>query len=246
MALLETKNLRKDFGGLRAVDDVDLRVPQGELRSIIGPNGAGKTTLFNMVAGKISPTEGEIWFKGENITKLPPYLITHKGIARSFQINNLFPNLAVFENVRLAAQAKHVTYDFFTDIMALDYINQKAMEILGLLKLVDYRDVLAANLPYGLQRHLEIGIALASEPELLLLDEPTAGMTQEEIMVLMKLISDISSRLTVILVEHDMKFVMAMSQIITVLHQGRIVAEGKPEEIRSNEEVQRIYLGAQA
>lgn len=228
-----------------AVNNVNFQVEEGELRAIIGPNGAGKTTFFNIVAGKLPPTKGEIWFKQENITHLPPYAITKKGIGRSYQINNIFPQLTVFENVRVAAQATEVTYNFWRDVKYLNRVNQKVIVILEKLKLIDARDVRAANLPHGLQRHLEIGIALASEPELLLLDEPTAGMTQEETQRMMKLIEEISKGLTIILVEHDMKLVMSVSKKVTVLHEGKVLAEGAPEEIRNNEEVQRVYLGKQ-
>lgn len=243
--LLETKALTKSFGGLIAVNDVNFQVEKGELRAIIGPNGAGKTTFFNLIAGRLSPTQGEIWFKGENITHTPPYLITKKGIGRSYQITNIFPKLTVFENVRLAAQAMEVTFNFWKDVMLMDHINRRVREILEKLKLIDQKENRAANLPHGLQRHLEIGIALASKPELLLLDEPTAGMTEEETERMMELIEEISKGLTIILVEHDMKFVMSISKKITVLHEGKVLAEGAPEEIRNNEEVQRVYLGKQ-
>jgi branched-chain amino acid transport system ATP-binding protein len=243
LQLLETKALTKSFGGLTAVDHVDFQVAQGELRAVIGPNGAGKTTFFNLIAGRLSPTQGEIWFKGENITHTPPYLITKKGIGRSYQITNIFPKLTVFENVRLAAQAMEVTFNFWKDVKFLNRVNQKVMGILEKLKLIEQKDIRAANLPHGLQRHLEIGIALASEPQLLLLDEPTAGMTQEETQRMMELIEEVSKGLTIVLVEHDMKFVMTVSKKITVLHEGKVLAEGGPEEIRNNEEVQRVYLG---
>jgi branched-chain amino acid transport system ATP-binding protein len=243
--LLETKELTKSFGGLTAVDHVNFQVERGELRAVIGPNGAGKTTFFNVIAGRIPPTKGEIWFKGENITHLPTYVITKKGIGRSYQITNIFPKLTVFENIRLAAQAIEVTYNFWENVMFMDSINRKVMEILEKLKLIDQKDIRAANLPHGLQRHLEIGIALASQPELLLLDEPTAGMTNEETERMMELIDEISKGLTIVLVEHDMKFVMSVSKKITVLHEGRVLSEGTPEEIQKSEEVQRIYLGKQ-
>ena len=243
--LLETKELTKSFGGLTAVDHVNFQVERGELRAVIGPNGAGKTTFFNVIAGRIPPTKGEIWFKGENITHLPTYVITKKGIGRSYQITNIFPKLTVFENIRLAAQAIEVTYNFWENVMFMDSINRKVMEILEKLKLIDQKDIRAANLPHGLQRHLEIGIALASQPELLLLDEPTAGMTNEETERMMELIDEISKGLTIVLVEHDMKFVMSVSKKITVLHEGRVLSEGTPEEIQKSEEVQRVYLGKQ-
>jgi len=243
--LLETKGLTKRFGGLTAVDNVNFQVAKGELRAVIGPNGAGKTTFFNLIAGRLPPTRGEIWFKGEDITHIPPHRIPKKGIGRSYQITNIFPKLTVFENVRLAGQAVEVTYNFWKNVMSMDDINGRAVEILEKLKLIGHRDVRAANLPHGLQRHLEIGIALASKPQLLLLDEPTAGMTQEETQRMMQLIEEIAKGLTIVLVEHDMEFVMSISKKITVLHEGKVLAEGAPEEIRKNEEVQRVYLGKQ-
>jgi branched-chain amino acid transport system ATP-binding protein len=246
LSLLETRGVTKDFGGLTAVNHVNFQVEQGELRAVIGPNGAGKTTFFNLISGKLPPTHGEIWFKGENITDLPPYEITRKGICRSFQINNLFPKLTVLENIRIAVQRREVTYNFWTDVGLLDGVNQKTLEILETLKLTDQKGTQTANLPHGLQRHLEIGIALAGEPDLLLLDEPTAGMTQEETLRMMELIREISKHLTIVLVEHDMRVVMAVSDRITVLHDGTVLAEGTPEEVRNNQEVQRVYLGRQA
>ena len=245
MKILETKGLTKSFGGLTAVDGVDFQAEKGQLSTIIGPNGAGKTTFFNMIAGTLPPTKGEIWFKGENITHLPAHVVSQRSIARSYQIINIFPNLTVFENIRIAAQSRKVTYDFWKDVKNLDEINQKVTQILGTLKLGDRKDTLACNLPYGEQRHLEIGIALATEPELLLMDEPTAGLTPEETIGIMELIRAISQGLTIILVAHDMDVVMKVSDRITVLHQGKILAEGKPEEIQKNEEVQRVYLGGQ-
>ena len=245
MKILETKGLTKSFGGLTAVDDVDFHAEEGQLCTIIGPNGAGKTTFFNMIAGTLPPTRGEIWFKGENITNLPAHLVSQKSIARSYQIINIFPNLTVFENIRIAAQSRKVTYDFWKDVKDLDEINQKVTQILETLKLGERQETLACNLPYGEQRHLEIGIALATEPELLLMDEPTAGLTPGETLGIMELIRAISKGLTIILVAHDMDVVMKVSDRVTVLHQGKILAEGKPGEIQKNEEVQRVYLGGQ-
>ncbi len=243
--LLETKRLTKRFGGLTAVNDVNFVLTKGEVRAVIGPNGAGKTTFFNLIAGRLPPTEGEIWFKGENITNTPPYRIAKKGIGRSYQVTNIFPKLTVFENVRLAAQAVEVTFNFWKDVMSMDDINRRVMEILEKLKLIEQKDTRATNLPHGLQRHPEIGIALASPTEHLLLDEPTAGMTEEETARMMELINEISKVLTIVLVEHDMKFVMALSRKITVLHEGKVLAEGPPGEIQNNEEVQGVYLGKQ-
>ena len=243
MNLLETKGLTKSFGGLTAVNNVDFQVAKGELRAVIGPNGAGKTTFFNLIAGRLPPTRGEIWFRGEDITHIPPYHVTKKGIGRSYQVTNIFPKLTVFENVRLAAQATETTFNFWKDVMLMDDINKRVLSILEKLKLTEQKEDRAANLSHGLQRHLEIGIALACHPELLLLDEPTAGMTEEETERMMDLINEISKDLTIVLVEHDMKFVMTLAKRITVLHEGKVLAEGPPEEIRNNEEVQRVYLG---
>ena len=245
MKVLETKQLTKNFGGMTAVDNVTFQVEEGELRTIIGPNGAGKTTFFNMIAGTLPPTHGEIWFKGENITTLSPHLISQRGIARSYQIINVFPNLTVFENIRVASQSRKVIFNFWKDVRELEQINRKVMRLLETLRLMERGETLAANLPYGEQRHLEIGIALATEPQLLLMDEPTAGLTPEETMRIMELIKVISKGLTIILVAHDMDVVMTVSDSITVLHQGKILAEGSPGEIQGNEEVHRVYLGGQ-
>ena len=243
MNLLETKGLTKSFGGLTAVDNVNFQVASGELRAVIGPNGAGKTTFFNLIAGRLLSTRGEIWFEGENITHIPPYDVTKKGIGRSYQVTNIFSKLTVFENVRLAAQAVETTFNFWKDAMSMHDLNGRVLEILEKLKMAEQKEVRAANLSHGLQRHLEIGIALACRPELLLLDEPTAGMTEEETERMIELIEEISKGLTIVLVEHDMKFVMTLAKRITVLHEGKVLAEGPPEEIRNNEEVQRVYLG---
>lgn len=246
MNILETRELTKRFGGLTAVDRVTFQVPQGELRAVIGSNGAGKTTFFNMIAGKLAPTSGEIRFKGEDATHVPRHLLTRRGIGRSYQITNIFPKLTVFENVRLAVQGPRITYGFWCDVRDLAPINDKVRGLLDRLRLTDEQDAVASTLPHGLQRHLEIVMALASDPELLLLDEPAAGMTREETQRTVELIRDISAGgITIILVEHDMAVVMAISQKITVLHEGRILAEGTPEEIRGNDVVQRVYLGRQ-
>jgi len=230
---------------MTAVDNVTFQVEEGELRTIIGPNGAGKTTFFNMIAGTLPPTHGEIWFKGENITTLSPHLISQRGIARSYQIINVFPNLTVFENIRVASQSRKVIFNFWKDVREMEEINGRVTRLLETLRLMERGETLAANLPYGEQRHLEIGIALATEPQLLLMDEPTAGLTPEETMRIMELIKVISKGLTIILVAHDMDVVMKVSDKITVLHQGKILAEGSPEEIQENEEVHKVYLGGQ-
>lgn len=244
MPFLETHKLTKAFGGLMAVLDVDCTVERGEVRAIIGPNGAGKTTFFNMLAGNFPPTRGQIFFKGQDITALPPHRRSHLGIGRSYQITNIFPDLTAFENVRVAVQSRTTHYDMWRDADGLADINGRAEEILRSINLLDRRETPAADLAHGEQRYLEIGLALATNPELLLLDEPTAGMSPEETRKTAEFIQRISKDLTIILVEHDMEVVMGISDRITVLHYGEVLAEGTPEAIRENPEVQRVYLRA--
>ena len=207
--------------------------------------GLGKQHFSTSLLGGYRRPKGKSGLRGRTLPISQPYVIAKKGIGRSYQITNIFPKLTVFENMRLAAQAMEVTFNFWENVMYMGNINRKVTEILEKLKLIEQKDIRAANLPHGLQRHLEIGIALASQPELLLLDEPTAGMTNEETERMMELIDEISKGLTIVLVEHDMKFVMSVSKKITVLHEGKILSEGTPEEIQKSEEVQRIYLGKQ-
>ncbi len=244
MPLLETRKLTMAFGGLMAVLDVDFVMERGELRAIIGPNGAGKTTFFNMIAGNLRSTRGQIFFKGQDITTLPPHRRSHLGIGRSYQITNVFPDLSTFENVRVAVQSRTVHYNMWRDGDKLAELNRKGEEILRYINLLDKWNTPAADLAHGEQRYLEIGIALATEPELLLLDEPTAGMSPEETRRTAEFIKRISKDLTIILVEHDMEVVMGISDRITVLHYGQVLAEGAPDEIRRNPDVQRVYLRA--
>jgi branched-chain amino acid transport system ATP-binding protein len=244
--ILETKNLRKEFGALVAVDDVNLLVQENTVHAIIGPNGAGKTTLFNLLSNAFEPTSGKVFFQGRDITHLPAHRIIHLGIGRSFQITNLFPNLTVLENVRLAAQA--LGKDSFRFLRAASYFKryeQRAWEVLNQVGLADQSPMLARALPHGDQRKLELAIILAPDPRLLLLDEPTAGMAAEQVPEMMNLISQIkkTGNKTVVLVEHNMSVVMNISDRITVMHQGRVLAEGTPVEIAANPEVQSAYLG---
>ncbi|MBI4731628.1 MAG: ABC transporter ATP-binding protein [Chloroflexi bacterium] len=244
--ILETKNLRKEFGALVAVDNVDLRVQANTVHAIIGPNGAGKTTLFNLLSNAFEPTAGKVFFQGRDITHLPTHRIIHLGIGRSFQITNLFPNLTALENVRLAAQA--LGKDNFRFLRAASHFKryeQRAWEALNLVGLTDRALMPARALPHGDQRKLELAIILAPDPKLLLLDEPTAGMAAEQVPEMMNLISQINktSSKTIILVEHNMSVVMNISDRITVMHLGRVLAEGTPSEIAANPEVQNAYLG---
>ena len=244
--ILETHDLRKDFGGLVAVADVSIKVKAQSLHSIIGPNGAGKTTFFNLLSGNLKPTSGRVIFKGSDITGLPLHRTAHLGIGRSFQITNVFPTLTVLENVRLAAQALgRDNFKFWRHYRHFARYEERARQVVAQVGLADQADVPARVLPHGGKRKLELGILLAADPELLLLDEPTAGMAREEIPLLMDVIKQIRSQgdKTIMLVEHKMDLVMNVSDWITVMHQGQVLAEGTPTEITANEMVQSAYLG---
>ena len=246
MVILETTALTKDFGALRAVDGVSLRVEAGALHSIIGPNGAGKTTLFNLIGGNLKPTSGRVTFKGRDLTPLPLHRIAHLGIGRSFQITNLFPNLTALENVRLAAQAQgRDNFKLWAHVHAFTRYDAQAMAALAQVGLAAKADALASALAHGDKRKLELAILLAPDPELLLLDEPTAGMASEQVPELLDIIRAVRARggKTIILVEHNMNVVMNVSDRITVMHHGRVLAEGAPKEIAANEMVQAAYLG---
>jgi len=242
--LLRTERLTRAYGSLLAVSDVDVSVQRGELRSIIGPNGAGKTTFFRLISGEMPPTSGRIFFGEREITGLPQHAVARLGVAKSYQITNVFPHLTVHENVRVAVQGHARAFNFWSRADRLTDVSERATRLLETVDLARKHDGLAAHLSHGEKRHLEIGIALASEPTLLLLDEPTAGMSPEETDETMRLIRELAAGRTVILVEHKMKVVMKISDRITVLHQGQVLAEGSPEEIRANDRVQQTYLGA--
>jgi branched-chain amino acid transport system ATP-binding protein len=245
--ILETQNLRREFGALVAVDDMSVQIEQGSLHSIIGPNGAGKTTFFNLVSGTLRPSAGRVFYKGEDITDLPVHRTIHKGIGRSFQITNIFSNLTVFENVRLACQALGSdSYRLFRSHTKLEGVQQRTQEVLAEVGLADRAFTLARTLPHGDQRKLELGMILAPDPDVLMLDEPTAGMAAEQVPELMTLVQSIqeAGNKTVVLVEHNMNVVMNVSDRITVMHQGALLAEGTPAEISADETVQTAYLGA--
>ncbi len=244
--ILETRAVRREFGALVAVDDVSIKVQARTLHSIIGPNGAGKTTFFNLLSGNLAPTGGRIFFKGRDITRLPVHKTAHLGIGRSFQITNLFPNLTVLENIRLSCQALgRDNFRFFQSHRRFKQYEERAWEVAQQVGLADQAPLLARTLPHGAQRKLELGMILAPDPELLLLDEPTAGMASEQVPELMALIERIqeAGQKTVMLVEHNMHVVMGHSDKITVMHQGAVLAEGTPDEIAANETVQTAYLG---
>jgi branched-chain amino acid transport system ATP-binding protein len=240
--LLESRGLSKIFGGLTAVNRVDFQVRTGELRSVIGPNGAGKTTFFNLLTGVLPPSAGRILFKGRDITGLPAHAVSRLGIARSYQVTNIFGDLTVFENVRIAAQSRVTHYRFWGDADALAAVNARAEEILQHLGLASKRHARASELSHGEQRYLEIGIALATNPDFLLLDEPTAGMSPDETQRTAAFVRRLAGHVTIVVVEHDMEVVMGISDRITVLNYGKILAEGSPAEIRENADVRRVYL----
>ena len=240
--VLRTEGLTIRFGGLTALNNVNFEIARGEVRAIIGPNGAGKSTFFNCLTGVLRPTSGRILFNGEDITGLPPNHISRKGIARSYQITNILPNATVQENVRIAAQSRRHGWSMLTHYSSFKDIIAKAEAVLESVGLTGKADELAANLSHGEQRNLEIGIALATEPQLLCLDEPTAGMSASETHDTMQLVRRIAKNLTILIVEHDMQVVMELAQRITVLHYGEILAEGTPAEIQQNPRVLEVYL----
>ncbi len=240
--VLRTEDLGIRFGGLAALNGVNFEVGRGEIRAVIGPNGAGKSTFFNCLTGVLRPSAGRIVFNGDDITGLPPDRISRKGIARSYQITNILPNATTFENVRIAAQSRRHGWSLFTHHRAFRDIVEKAEAVLATVGLAGKADELAANLSHGEQRNLEIGIALATEPQLLCLDEPTAGMSAGETDDTMALVRRIAKDLTILIVEHDMTVVMGLAHRITVLHYGAILAEGTPAEIQSNPRVLEVYL----
>lgn len=244
--ILETRQLRKEFGALVAVSDVSIQVRANTIHSIIGPNGAGKTTFFNLLSGNLEPTAGRVVYKGRDITHLPLHRTAHLGIGRSFQITNIFPNLTVLENIRLACQAlgKHNFLLLSPHRRFIQY-EERAWEVIHQVSLTERALAPARTLPHGDQRKLELGIILAPDPEVLLLDEPTAGMANEQVPELIKMIEQIQAagNKTVMLVEHNMNVVMSISDFITVMHQGQVLAEGTPAEIATNKAVQSAYLG---
>jgi branched-chain amino acid transport system ATP-binding protein len=242
--VLETRGLSKSFGGVRAVTGVDLAMPRGEIRALIGPNGAGKTTLFNMLTGQLRADAGEVRFKGERLSGLPPYAVWRRGVSRTFQITATFATLTALQNVQVA-RLSHLgkTYSLLEPAARLQ--TDEARALLEQVGLAEQAGRMAAVLAYGDLKKLELAVALANDPEVLLLDEPTAGMAPAERGALMALTEGIARRrrLTVLFTEHDMDVVFGISDRIMVLHQGRVIAEGRPAEVRADAQVQRVYLG---
>lgn len=245
--LLRVDKVSKSFDGFVAVREVNLSVEPGQMACIIGPNGAGKSTLFNVITGHLRPTHGRVYFRGQEITGLPPHQICQMGVGRSFQRTNIFPRLSVFDNVQVAVMAHFKkTLNLFTPAKKL--LQHETYAILEDVGLANEAGAMSGTLSYGFQKQLELGIALASEPEILLLDEPTAGMSPQETAQTIALIEKIARdrNLTLLFTEHDMDVVFSIAEKITVLHQGEVLAEGKPDEVRTNPEVQRVYLGETA
>jgi branched-chain amino acid transport system ATP-binding protein len=236
MTLLETRALTKDFHSVRAIDHLNFSLDQGETRAVIGPNGAGKTTLLNLLTSELRPSSGEIFFEGQKISRLAPHEISCRGIARTFQIVNLFPNLTTSENIFAAAQRGR---SWFRPSSLAWEITRR---VLTQVRLADQTLQRAKALSHGDQRLLEIGVALAQEPKLLLLDEPTAGLSSVETQTMIELIRQLKGQMTILIVEHDMDVVLALADQITVLHRGRTLAEGSPVEITANAQVQEVYL----
>ncbi len=242
--ILQTENLSRQFGGIRAVNGVTLSVEEKTVRGIIGPNGAGKTTLFNLITGRIPVTSGKVIFQGCDMTNMPVHVRVKQGICRTFQINSLFLKSSVLENVRIAKQIRMGgSHKIFSSRESLKEVNEATISVLKDVGLEDKAFELANTLSYGDQRALEVAIALAGEPKVLLLDEPTAGMSQMETNRTVKLIEKLAERIAIVLVEHDVNLILSVSDRISVMHQGAIIAEGTPDEIRSNKIVQEAYLG---
>ncbi|MBT2719984.1 MULTISPECIES: ABC transporter ATP-binding protein [Bacillaceae] len=244
--LIETDDLSITFGGHTAVDSVSISVPEKHFKSIIGPNGAGKTTFFNLLSGQLTPTKGKIYYRGKDITRFSSTNRTRVGIGRSFQITNVFPNLTVLENVRLAVQSQAgIRYQMLFHYKKYRVFEEKALEWLKLVLLDEKKNSLASNLAHGEKRKLEIAMLLALETEVLLLDEPTAGMSLEEVPAILEVIKKIKEQAnrTIVLIEHKMDMILDLSDSVMVLFNGRLLADGTPEEIMKNETVQSAYLG---
>lgn len=241
--LLSTRGLTRFFDGLKAVDQVDFVLDEGEIRAVIGPNGAGKTTFVSLICGRIPPSSGTVTFAGEDLTRLPAHRRVRRGIAYTFQITSVFSNLSVFDNVALSVERRMLDARGKGGRPAPAHLHEGAMEALERVGLADHAQDLAGNMAYGHQRLLEVAMGLALDPRLLILDEPTQGLSDGEIASFIALVRDIAKQATVLLIEHNMHVVMELAGRITVMDSGRILAEGTPEEVRTNADVQHAYLG---
>jgi branched-chain amino acid transport system ATP-binding protein len=245
--ILETKHLYKEFGKLLATNDVSLTVQEGDIHAIIGPNGAGKSTYFNLITGYHTPTSGKVFFKGKDITKLPPYRRCRLGITRSFQITSIYPKLTVYDSVLMALMSeKGMTLNFFS--AAKKYFRDEVWQILADVGLSDQALITGDSISHGDKKRLELAVTLGTKPDLLLLDEPTCGMSPEETESTMEIIRKLVKEkgITILFTEHDMSVVFGIAKRISVLHQGTLIADGTPEEVRASDEVQKVYLGGAA
>ena len=244
MDLLRTENLTKKFGELIAVDNISISIAEEGILSIIGPNGAGKTTFFNLLTGFLLPTEGKIYLKGEDITNMQPYDIVHKKLSRSFQISSYFPEFTIFENIQMGVLNRfNYGYNYFTDSGQINDVNKETEKYIDMLDLSDMKNMKAKFLSHGDKKILDIAMCLTLEPEILLLDEPTSGVSGNERMKVIHFIGDLAKRMKIIIVEHDMDIVFSISNRIIVLSQGAILADGTVEEVRNDKNVQNAYLG---
>ena len=241
--ILEARAVSRSFGKFKALTNISVKFRSDELTAIIGPNGAGKSTFFNVISGGLAPSAGQVLFNGRDITALAAHEFARLGIAKSFQITNVFKQLSAHENVRVALQMRTSRFQIFRARQSYGELIDHADGLLARVSLADSRNKLAGDLAHGQQRSLEVAMALACDPKLLLMDEPTAGMSPQETTVMMDLILQLSKERTVILVEHKMKMVMGLCQRLVVLHHGELLADGRPDEIRANAEVKRVYLG---
>ncbi len=244
MSILEVRGLHHDFKGLKVLTGVDLKIEKGERHAIIGPNGAGKTTLFNIITGTYSPRRGKIFFKGIDITGYPPHQLVRLGMGRSFQITSTFSRLTAFQNIRMGIlSSEGIRFNMMHMIDRMEAITQATDDMLRRIDLHAERDMPAGMLSYGKNRSLEISMALATNPELVMLDEPTAGMSPDDTHTAVELIRDLTTDKTLVIIEHDMDVVFSLADRITVLHLGMVLASGSPEEIRANQAVKDAYLG---
>jgi branched-chain amino acid transport system ATP-binding protein len=244
MNILETKGLYHDFSGLKVLFDVNLEVREGERLAVIGPNGAGKTTLFNVITGTYPPSQGRVYFKGKEVTGFPPHKLVRRGMGRSFQITSTFSRQTAFQNIRMGILSRRgIRFNMFNFLDKMDNVTKETDEVLRRINLDGERDIPASALSYGKHRSLEISMALSTEPDLVMLDEPTAGMSVDETRTAVELIRRLTEGKTVVIIEHDMDVVFSLADRIAVLHLGAILATGSPEEIRNDQAVKDAYLG---
>ena len=244
MSILETKSISHDFSGLNVLFDVNLEVSEGERHAIIGPNGAGKTTLFNVITGTYHPSEGDVYFKGRKVTGFKPHKMVRRGMGRSFQITSTFSRLTAFQNIRMGILSKrNIRFNMLRMLDKMQDVTAETEEVLKRINLDGERDIPASQLSYGKSRSLEISMALATDPDLVMLDEPTSGMSVDETHNAVELIRRLTEGKTMVIIEHDMDVVFSLADRITVLHLGTILASGPPEEIRDNQSVKDAYLG---